>query len=78
MKQINEMFLNLYFKQNDLKCMMVIVETGFKMCILEKSKKHKVIVPANFSNTPVFYTSEKNILLTCNPGTTFIVILLNH
>ena len=35
-----------------------IVETGFNLCILEKSKKQKVIVPANFSNIPVFETSE--------------------
>lgn len=54
MIQINEIFLNLYFKQNDLKCTLVIVETGFNMCILEKSTTQKVIVPANFSNTPVF------------------------
>ena len=46
--------------------------------ILEKSKKQKVIVPANFSKTPVFETSEQNISLTCNSGTTFIVILLNR
>ena len=54
MIQINEIFLNLYFEQIDLKCTLVIVETGFNLCILEKSTTQKVIVPANFSNTPVF------------------------
>ena len=58
MIQINEIFLNLYFERIDLKCTLVIVETGFNLCILEKSKKQKVIVPANFSNIPVFETSE--------------------
>ena len=77
MIQINEIFLNLYFKQNDLKCTLVIVETGFNMCLLEKSITQKVIVPANFSNTPVFETSGQNISLACMPGTTLIGILLN-
>ena len=54
MIQINEIFLNLYFERIDLKCTLVIVETGFNLCILEKSTTQKVIVPANFSNTPVF------------------------
>ena len=77
MTQINEMFLNIYFEQIDLKCTLVIVETGFNMCILEKSITQKVIVPANVSNTPVFETSGQNISLTYMPGTTFIGILLN-
>ena len=47
------------------------------MCILEKSTTQKVIVPANFSNTPVFETSGQNISLACMPGTTLIGILLN-
>ena len=80
MIQINEIFMNLYFEQIDLKCTWVIVETGFNMCLLEKSitqKVIKVIVPANFSNTPVFETSGQNISLACMPGTTLIRILLN-
>ena len=77
MIQINEIFMNLYFEQIDLKCTWVIVETGFNMCLLEKSITQKVIVPANFSNTPVFETSGQNISLACMPGTTLIGILLN-
>ena len=77
MIQINEIFLNLYFERIDLKCTLVIVETGFNLCILEKSKTQKVIVPANFSITLVFETSGQNISLTCMSGTTLIGILLN-
>ena len=42
----------------------------------EKSKNQKVIIPVNFSNTPVFETSEENILLTCISGIALIGTLL--
>ena len=71
------MLLNLCLEQIDLKCIMLIVETGFNMWIREKSKNQKVIVPANFSNIPLFETWEQNISLTCISGTTLIGILLN-
>ena len=47
------------------------------MCILEKTKKQKVIVPANFSNTPIIENFGQNISLACMPGKTLIGILLN-
>ena len=53
--------MNLCLEQNDPKRIMIIVETGFNMCTLEKSKNQKVIVQAKFSNTPVFKTLEQNI-----------------
>ena len=56
--------MNLCLEQNDPKRIMFIVETGFNMCTLEKSKNQKVIVQAKFSNTPVFKTLEQNISIT--------------
>ena len=54
---------------------MTIAETGFDLCRLEKSKNQKVIVPANFSGTPVLETSEQNISTTCYSDITLTVTL---
>ena len=71
------MLMNLCLEQNNPKHIMIIVETGFNLCTLEKSKNQKVIVQAKFSNTPVFKTLEQNISITCISGITLIGILLN-
>ena len=56
---------------------LAIVESGIDMWIQEKKTNEKVILPLNFSNSPIFETLEQNISLTFISGITLTGILLN-